>query len=165
MIFGRVGVVAAFDPASPKPWRVFDATVPRSQALYLSWTQCQPIYRRAAMTAHSAYYNQLLRNQFRTRYQIDSVLFRPDQHSWGYTFASDVWMVVTDWAPGGTIAVGDSTRFIDPRLTVVAEEEFEDQLYGVYRRPLLRLTRGRPPGLMAKIATAYAARQIVRVSS
>lgn len=162
MIFGRIGVVAAFDPTA---WRVFDATLPTNQALYLAWLQRQPIYRLAAMTAHSAYYNQFLRDEFRIRYHIDSVLFRPDQHSAGYTSSSDVWMAVTDWRPDGTITTGDSARFVDPRLTVLAEEEFEDQLYGVYRRPLLQLTTGRPPGLTAQIAAAYAARKIVRVSA
>ena len=164
MIFGRVGVVAEFDPSG---WKVFDATVPYNEALYLAWARPQPFFRRAVLTMHSAYYNQLLRNQFRTHFRIDCVLFPPDQQGLGYTAPSDVWMAVTDWDPWGNIADGSSGVFINPRLTVVAEEEFEDELYGLRRRALLKLTSSRPPGstLQATIAQAYVGGTIVRVGA
>jgi len=162
IIFGRVGIVAQYDPAD---WRIFDARQPLQQALYVAWLQCQPIYRHVAMSAHSTFYNQLLRGQFRRRYHIDAILFHPDQHSRTYTTQADVWMAITDWTARGGIATGDSFRFIDPRLTVVAEEEFEDQLYGLYRVPLLQMSLTRPAGLGPLIARTYTRRQVVRIGS
>jgi hypothetical protein len=51
-VFGRVGVVAKFDPAG---WRVFDATTDQHQSYYLQWASRQPLFRRATLTALSPY--------------------------------------------------------------------------------------------------------------
>lgn len=154
----------AFDPSG---WRIFDATDSGNQQLYLSWLQVQPLYRRFALSAQSAYVSQLLRDQFRRKYHIDCVLFRPDQSNPRYTnTASDVWMAVTDWTPNDNIATGSSNRFTAARLTVVLEEEFEDRMGGIHRAGLLNLTSTRPAGnLSARLAQAYHTGQIVRISS
>ena len=68
-IFGRLGVVAQFNPSG---WRVFDALDPKNQNLYLSWTWRQPLWHRLSMlSAGSAYYNQRLRDRFRSHFEIE----------------------------------------------------------------------------------------------
>jgi hypothetical protein len=146
-IFGRIGVVARFNPAQ---WRTFDATVDHNQQLYLRWVQAQPLYRVLMMSAHPAYINQSLRDAFRLEYGIDCVLFRPDQSNPRYTrLGSDIWMAVTEWRTRSgdrRIATGQCSRFQDAKLTVVVEEEFEDRMGGIHREGLLKLNTPRPPG-------------------
>ncbi len=164
-IFGRVGVVASFDPAG---WRVFDATETRNQDLYLQWLRRQPLFRMSVLTMHSALSNHFLRNDFRERFEIDCVLFEPDQSNPVYTRRGDVWMAVADFSgPSGgrRIKTGASARFEDAKLTVLVEEEFEDRLHGVVRGGLLELSSGLPDPAQAtaKIAEAHATDKIVRV--
>ncbi|MGO8893796.1 MAG: hypothetical protein ACLP8X_09130 [Streptosporangiaceae bacterium] len=165
-IFGRVGVIAGFNPDN---WRrTFDATIVANQKLYMSWLQAQPLYRRFVLTAQSAYISQMLRDKFRLRYGIDCVLFRPDQSNPRYTkTVSDVWMAVTDWRqpPAHGIATGFSDRFMDARLTVVVEEEFEDRMGGIHRAGLLNLASTRPADLANEFRQAYYAGRIVRIGS
>ena len=153
-IFGRVGVVAGYDPTG---WRVFDATTTANQNLYLRWAGFQPMARLAALTTSSAHYNQQLRNLFRIRFDIDCVLFPPDQINAVYTDPADVWMNVTDWTPARGIASGKSGRFSDPRIAVLADDEFEDILGGTQRKALLAFTTTRPAALTtaATIANNY----------
>jgi hypothetical protein len=155
-IFARVGVVAKFDP---RGWRVFDATTTHNQDLYLSWVSQQLLARQAALTAQSAWYNQLMRDQFRVAFDIDCVLFPPDQTNAIYTRPADIWMNVTDWTPGGMIATGGSTRFTDPRIVVIVDDEFYDDLGGTVRRAMLGFTSTKPPNAATAkiIATKYAA--------
>ena len=155
-IFARVGVVAKFDP---RGWRVFDATTAHNQDLYLSWASQQLLARQAALTAQSAWYNQLMRDQFRVAFDIDCVLFPPDQTNAIYTRPADIWMNVTDWAAGGAIATGGSARFTDLRIVVIVDDEFYDDLGGTVRQAMLGFTSAKPPnGSTAKsIATKYAA--------
>jgi hypothetical protein len=148
-IFGRAGIVAAFnpDPSHPDPprsWKTFDTTNPANEQLYLRWLQTRLLYRSFALTAHSGYISQMLRDAFRRNYEIDCVLFRPDQSNPHYTrIRSDVWMAVTEWhkTPAGRniIVGGFSSRFRDARLTVLIEEEFQDQRGGIHRAGLLNL--------------------------
>jgi hypothetical protein len=171
-IFGRVGIVAGFNPYyRHREWRTFDATVADNERLYLRWLQTRPLYRRFAVTAHSGYIAQMLRDAFRRNYEIDCVLFRPDQSNPRYTkIQSDVWMAVTDWQPmpGGrkAIAMGHSEQFIEPRITVLIEEEFKDQMGGIHRTGLLNLTAAPfDPDLADKIFHAYNKGEIVRIQS
>jgi hypothetical protein len=131
-IFGRLGVVAQFDPSG---WRVFDEADRKNQNLYLSWTWRQPLYPRLSMlTKGSAFYNQELRNRFRSQFEIDCVLFPPDQINKGYTKLTDVWMCVTDWETRYKIADKLSSRFTMPKACVLADEEFVDVDEGVERK-------------------------------
>jgi hypothetical protein len=168
-IFGRVGVVAR--PDGFRTWRTFDARDPAKAELYLRWLQQQARYRDIMLSAHSAYLSQLYRDAFRLRYEIDCVLFRPDQSNRHYTRVhSDVWMAVTDWnRPAGkppSIASEWSERFLDARLTVVLEEEFTDTMGGMHRAALLNLG-SRPPmdRLAEEIWDAYHRGDVVRVQS
>jgi hypothetical protein len=162
-IFGRAGVICRFDPSG---WRTFDTTVKGNEDLYVRWLQAQVLYRRLLLTAQSAYISQLLRNEFRRKYHIDCVLFRPDQANPRYTSVkNDVWMAVTDWI-GQDIAMRDSQQFLDAQLTVVLEEEFDDQMGGIHRAALLNLASARPPGDLADLfRQAYFAGAIVRIPS
>jgi hypothetical protein len=155
-IFARIGVVAKFDPDG---WHIFDATSAQNQDHYLSWASHQILARRAALTAQSSYYNQLLRDQFRIAFNIDCVLFPPDQTNVAYTGPKDIWMNVTDWTPEQTIATGNSTRFSDSRIVVIVDEEFFDDLGGTVRQARLGFTTAKPPNAATArdIATRYAA--------
>jgi hypothetical protein len=132
-IFGRLGVVAQFDPSG---WRVFDATDLKNQNLYLSWTWRQALWHRLSMlTAGSAFYNQELRNRFRSHFEVDCVLFPPDQVNTQYTKSTDVWMCVTDWEARNTIRMDNkgSSKFTMLKSCVLADEEFYDVSGGIER--------------------------------
>jgi hypothetical protein len=168
-IFGRIGVVAKFDPTG---WRVFDATDAQNQDHYLSWAAQQPLGRQAALTAQSAYYSHELRNLFRTVFDIDCVLFPPDQTNAAYTDPADVWMNVTDWTrTSGTpsepsIAIGFSGLFTDPRIAVLVDDEFDDDVGGTVRKAMLAFTGARPPNAATAraIASSYStASSFVRI--
>jgi hypothetical protein len=155
-IFGRAGIVCEYDP---KGWHIFDATIPDNRQLYLRWMQAQQLYEQFALSAQSAYLSQFLRNSFRQNYEIDCVLFHPDQSHPRYTKPkSDIWMAVTDWTngPGSRIARGKSKLFKEPRLTVVIEEEFEDRRGGIHRAGRFNLASALPGGnLSDRFAQAY----------
>jgi len=154
-IFGRVGIVARFDPSR---WRVFDATTVANQQLYIGWIGMQPLHGALTLTMHSQLANQYLRDLFRKRYEIDCVLFRPDQFNAIYTDpAADVWMNVTDWTATGDIAVGDSARFTAPRFTVLLDEEFSPDQHDIERITLIGPIGPRQTNaqIMRAVATAY----------
>jgi hypothetical protein len=166
-IYGRIGVVAEFNPSD---WQVLDATDSRVQALYLDWIRFQPLYRVLALTMHSSLANQFLRDLFRTMYDIDCVLFRPDQRNLVYTGATDVWMNVTDWTGPPRQREIDSTysqRLANPRLTVLAEEEFESICHDVGRNALIGPLTPRQANatLQQQIAAAYASGNPVRLQA
>lgn len=123
VLYGRLGIVAEFDPTH---WRIFDATRRASRVAYTKWVRQQPAFRDLLMTAHSTAANHDLRNTFRTDFRIDCVLFRPDQEADLYAdLASDVWMLVTDWTPSARIDTTFSTRLVRPRFTILIDEEFD----------------------------------------
>jgi hypothetical protein len=133
-IFGRLGVVAQFNPSG---WKVFDAVDPKNQDLYLSWTWRQPLFRHrlSMLTKGSAFYNQELRNRFRSHFNIDCVLFPPDQINRDYTKLTDVWMCVTDWkSPSVIMKEGLSSKFTVAKVCALADEEFYDVDEGIKRK-------------------------------
>jgi hypothetical protein len=161
-IFGRVGVVARFRPAG---WRVFDATLPLSQELYMQWVYSQPRRRQLMLTAHSQVANQFLRNLFRTTFHIDCVLFNPDQRNRFYTDHTDVWMAVSDWSQDELVRTGGSTRFQEPRMVVIVEEEFEPGANDIRRTTLIGPRSPRTPNAAATTAIrrAYAGFDVVHL--
>jgi hypothetical protein len=163
-IFGRVGVVARYDPSS---WRVFDATDSWAQQLYVDWIRTQPHYGQLVLTLHSQLANKKLRDSFRERFRIDCVLFHPDQLNLDYTDSADVWMNVTDWLSPGTLETGMSARLTDARFTVLVEEEFEPDEHDVMRSTLIGPLTPRMPNttLASAIAGAYAAGTLVKLSA
>lgn len=163
-IFGRIGVVAQFDPAG---WRVFDATRPQARLLYLSWLQFQPLYQVLALTLHSQLANQYLRDLFRATFHIDCVLFHPDQFNPDYTRLSDVWMNVTDWAPTGEILNSFSDRLMNPRAAIIVEEEFEPTPSDIGRKALIGPLSPKPSNIAVQkaIASAYQSGKLLRLTA
>jgi hypothetical protein len=123
VLYGRIGLVTPFDP---RGWRVFDATRPSARAAYLRWARAQPIFPDLVLTVHSTTTNHTLRNEFRRRFRIDCVLFRPDQEAELHTDRSGhVWMLVTDWTSDREIDGTFSSRLDAARFTVLVDDEFD----------------------------------------
>ncbi len=165
-IYGRVGVVSRFDPSD---WTAFDARDPANAELYLEWLHTQINYREAVLTVHSNYWLHQLRNLFREQFEIDVVLFQPDEKDAGgeYTDAQHTWMAVSDWQRRQVLSREDySTRFQDVLLTILIEEEFEADKPALTRSPHFRLS-GRPPAppTPADVRNAYQTKTFVRVES
>lgn len=135
-LYGRIGLVCEFDPTD---WRIFDATRPAARAAYVRWVQAQPAFSDLVLTVHATHANHVMRNKFREDFEIDCVLFNPDQEAELHTDpAQDVWMAVTDWTPAKTIASDMSTRFADARFTVLLDEDFALEEAGL---PIHRASR------------------------
>lgn len=121
-LYGRIGLVTSLDPTG---WRVFDATKPHAQAAYVNWARGQPAFSELLLTVHSTLANQALRNKFRRAFDIDCVLFHPDQEAEIHTDrAQHVWMAVTDWTKDREIDATFSKRLMDARFTVLLDEDF-----------------------------------------
>lgn len=136
-IYGRCGVVA--EVPSTSGWRIFDATDPSTADLYVRWAQQQPIYPMLTLTAHANWANHLLRNLFKSRFEIDVVVFPPDEFHVRYTSRkSDRWLAISEWSASGRLASGGvATRVVEPRLTVILAEEFEPTRSGIRRKALI----------------------------
>jgi hypothetical protein len=163
-IYGRAGVVARFDPAG---WRAFDARVAANRSLYLRWLQAQIVYPDALLTVHTDYFLHGLRNLFREQFQLDVVLFHPDEsdrHNW-YTKPTDTWLAVSEWTPTYRLRTGPSSRFLDPRLTVLIEEEFAVDKPALTRSPHLTLSSFVPAHWITRhmVGHAYRAGAVLRV--
>jgi uncharacterized membrane protein YdjX (TVP38/TMEM64 family) len=189
-IYGRVGLVAQLDPEAT--WKVFDARDEANVKLYLEWLQRQPTYPTAATTFDTSHWLHGLRNDFRTTFNIDVVLCKPDEEDadkW-YPVPTDTWLCVSDFDKDDTkpvtddtkpdesakLASGYSKRFCDVRLVVVGEEEFVIPINpnGPPRPPAPPEPRvaqlaisAQPPAApqMLVIADAYWQGKIVRVQS
>jgi hypothetical protein len=126
VLYGRVGLVTDFDPST---WRIFDATVPAARSAYLRWAQSQASFPDLVFTVHSTSANHTLRNKFRRDFDIDCVLFHPDQEAEVHTDRSrHVWMLVTDWTfkkKKKEIEQGFSRRLSNARFAVLIDEEFD----------------------------------------
>jgi hypothetical protein len=135
-LYGRIGLVAEFDPTE---WKVFDATTPSGRSAYIQWARTQPTYFDLLLTVHSTQANHFLRNHFRETFNVDCVLFHPDQEADLHTDkADDVWMAVTDWTPEGNIDTRLSGRLANARFTVLLDEDFQLQDEGLPIRVGLR---------------------------
>ncbi|MFD5836196.1 hypothetical protein ACFWHV_21890 [Streptomyces collinus] len=166
-IYGRVGVVSWFDPSG---WKAFDARDPAKADLYLRWLHAQPDYPEAVLTVHSNYWLHQFRNLFREQFEIDVVLFHPDEKDAGgwYTYPRHTWMAVSDWQSRHVLSRADySTRFQDVWLTIVIEEEFTPDTPALTRTPHFMLGPRPPAPLLAPadVRTAYRNRTFVRVES
>ncbi|SOB81374.1 hypothetical protein [Streptomyces sp. 1331.2] len=162
-IFGRVGVVAGFDP---EYWLVYDATERLPQELYMAWVGFQPRRNQLLLTCHSQLANQFMRNLFRTAFQIDCVLFRPDQRNRWYSGPNDVWMAVSDWDGNRELVKeGGSSCFSHERIAVIVEEEFKEVHHDLRRNALIGPISRREPDrdLMLKIRGAYARGEYVHL--
>jgi hypothetical protein len=93
-VFGRVGVVSSFDPTH---WKVLDTTTSDGKRAFLTWFSHQPEAVQSHLTMHGGILNGKLKAAFRHEFEIDCILFSPDQINNEYTHRDDVWMAVTDW--------------------------------------------------------------------
>lgn len=136
-IYGRCGVVAQL--SSIAGWRLFNATDPAAADLYVQWVQFQPMFSMLTLTTHSQLANQLLRNAFRTRFEIDVVVFHPDEMNWRYTQRkTDRWLAVSEWTSDKRLVTsGIAKRARSPKLCVVLAEEFEPTKSGIRRRSFI----------------------------
>ena len=136
-IYGRCGIVSRLpDTAS---WRIFDATDPAAAQLYVQWASRQPLFTMLTLTAHANWANHLLRTLFKTRFQIDIVVFPPDELHNHYTNrATDRWLAVSEWTPARKLTSGVNASWpIAPRLTVILAEEFQTTTSGIRRKALI----------------------------
>jgi hypothetical protein len=121
-LYGRIGLVAPFDP---KGWRIFDATDPYCRMLYVKWVESQPAFEELITTVHSTIANHTFRDQFRRDFEIDCVLFHPDQEAEYYTdLQQHIWLAVTDWKSKGVIETDMSLRFDKAKFSVLIDEDF-----------------------------------------
>ena len=136
-IYGRCGIVAELPDTTA--WRIFDATAPHVANLYVQWAQWQPMYSMLTLTAHANWANHLLRSLFKARFQVDVVVFAPDEFHARYTDrVHDRWLAISEWSAAGKLASGvTATRAIHPRLTVILAEEFEMKTSGIRRQALI----------------------------
>jgi hypothetical protein len=103
------------------------------------------MYADLLLTVHSTQANHQLRNQFREQFQIDCVLFHPDQEAESHTDrVHHVWMAVSDWTPAGFLDNSMSQRLCNARFTVLLDEDFLLQDQGlpiqVAERQIERIT-------------------------
>ncbi|MEU7601109.1 hypothetical protein [Streptomyces sp. NPDC041003] len=165
-IYGRVGVVSRFDPSG---WKAFDARDQANEQLYLRWLHTQPDYSQAVLTVHSDYWLHQFRNLFREQFEIDVVLFHPDEKDAGgwYTDPQHTWMAVSDWQSRQVLSRADySTRFEDVWLTILIEEEFTPDTPALTRTPHFTLSGGPPAPLPpVDVRDAYRNKTVVRVES
>lgn len=166
-IYGRVGILARIN--DPTNWICFDARIPANEALYLHWLHAQADYPEAVLTVHSDHWLHQLRNLFREQFQIDVVLFRPDEADlpgW-YTRPTDTWLAVSDWTSTGSLTSGYSGRFSDARLTILIEDEFVADDPALTRSPQLAVSGKAPASasLPTDARTAYARGGVCRVES
>ena len=135
-IYGRCGVVAELPCTAG--WRIFDAERRHTAELYVQWVQRQPIYPMLTLTAHANWANHLLRKLFKERFEIDVVVFLPDEFNINYTNRqTDRWLAISEWsAPGRLASAAAASRAISPRLTVILAEEFEPTRSGSDARRL-----------------------------
>jgi hypothetical protein len=141
MMYGDIGVVGRVDFST---MRVFNATDSNGIKYYQYWIQHhERLYTRLTTTIHSASANQELRNNFRTRFQIDAVCFRPDEECSGYALPDDVWLALTHWNATGGACFGPTSVVKDIEWCAISTEAFEKEKLG-YRAALHPVqTRGR----------------------
>ncbi|MGA8593535.1 MAG: hypothetical protein WB676_02220 [Bryobacteraceae bacterium] len=124
MMYGEVGVVGSW---SAKHKRFFNAADPLGIDLYQRWIVTQrPSYLRLTTTVHANEANRTLRNDFRTRFQIDCVYFRPDETCLDYVDEiHDWWFAITHWDTSRSVGHGYSKEVTNLRWCVISPESFK----------------------------------------
>jgi len=128
-MYGRAAIVGLVDRKHLQ--KVYDAADPKGLVLYQHWIRFQvTLYRQLTTTIHADAANQQLRNIFRHAFEIDLVVFEPDETPAGYASASDRWYCLTDWpkAPPSQ-PFAPATRLHDCRFVGIVGEEFAQEKY------------------------------------
>jgi hypothetical protein len=128
MMYGDVAVVGRVAFGN---MQFFDATDPMGIRLYQRWIQFYDrLFTRLTTTVHSASANQELRNNFRTRFQIDVTCFRPDEECPGYALPTDEWLALTHWSPTRKVSSGKSAVVKDIEWCAIRTEAFQKKQLG-----------------------------------
>ena len=166
MIYGRVGVMGWIGQSDLA--RIYDASVARGSSLYEEWIQFKPaLFRLLTTTVHSQFANRRLRNAFRSAFNIDLVIFKPDEFNRAYVLpARDRWVVLSDFAVSNALAagtIGFSSKVRDCEVIAIGTEEFvlskngfvrQDQL-GPYLSPVAARAAGARPSLGTALTGVY----------
>ena len=128
MMYGDVAVIGKADFEN---MRVFDATEPHGILYYQQWIRHHTrLYRRLTTTIHADSANHELRNNFRTRFQIDCVCFRPDEECLGYASAADTWLALTKWGSTRKVCFGPTSSVKEIEWCAISTEAFEQERLG-----------------------------------
>lgn len=129
MMYGDVGVAGSVDADG---LRFFDAVDPAGLQMYQRWIQGQgPEYDLLTTTVHSDFANRQLRNDFRTRFQIDCVIFLPDEPCVHYTDPhNDRWLALTHWNAANAVGYGPSKVVRKLKWCFVSADTFERENLG-----------------------------------
>ena len=124
MMYGQVGVVGTYAISSA---RFFDADKPVGLDLYQKWITYQvALFRELTTTVHANSANRQLRNDFRTRFQIDCVLFKPDEPCADYVDGTvDWWLAISNWDITHIVAPGYSKAISNLKFVVIGPDSFE----------------------------------------
>jgi hypothetical protein len=161
MMYGHVGIVGTYPTAY---CRIFDADNSTGIRLYQEWiTHQTTAYRELTTTIHAPSANRDLRNAFRTRFQIDLIIFRPDEPCPDYVDpATDWWLAVTHWDAYRAVGHGYSRAIENLKWCVVTPDAFAalGKGYQAFLHATLSATRTYQRGtyttLSNDIAIAYA---------
>jgi hypothetical protein len=119
---------------------------------------------------HADLANRELRNEFRNRFKIDCVYFRPDEICSNYVDRSkDWWLAVTHWDSSGLVASGYSQIIEKIKWCVVRPESFQPATRGYDATLYTSLTASQTAGyvlghystLSSDIGNAYRNSQVV----
>lgn len=121
MMYGNIGVMGWIDANNIK---IYDACRPKGIELYQRWiSYTKGLYSYLTTTVHADWANRLLRNKFRKTFEIDIVIFHPDQYNMKYCDKKqDFWFLVSDWDPGRPAF---SKRIQECKPLVIVGEKFE----------------------------------------
>ena len=168
MMYGGVGIVGTIDV---RRFRFFDATDTKAIDLYQQWIgYLRPLFTQLTTTVHANHANQQLRNLFRGRFQIDCVIFPPDEPCAHYVDTNDVWLALTHWNPARQVAHGATAIVQNLRWCVIGTDTFD--LDGLGYRAVIhpKLSAGRTftrsgySTLAAELVKAYNARTEVIIT-
>jgi hypothetical protein len=138
MMYGDVGVVGSY---SVNDGRFFNAGDSLGVSLYQQWIAYQvDTYRDLTTTVHANLANRTLRNDFRTKFQIDCVYFRPDEECAEYVDAAkDWWLAITHWDAYRIVGSGFSTVIKNLKWCLVGPDSFTQEGRG-YKAALHKTT-------------------------
>jgi hypothetical protein len=168
MMYGEAGVVGIF--AVSRDTRFFDGADTQGISLYQRWIALQGRpYTELTTTVHSNLANQELRNEFRNRFKIDCVYFRPDEPCADYVDVNtDWWLAITSWDSTGLVSSGFSKAISDLKWCVVRPDSFQPDGRGfkaalhtsvTSRHPLYVI--GHYSSLVSDIKGAYSRNEVV----
>ena len=131
MMYGRAGILGYLEQREMP--RIYDAVDPRGIQFYQDWIYyLTNLYKQLTTTIHADVANRELRNLFRQHFDIDLVVFEPDERTQTYSSPDTRWYCVSDWdamTSGIPKAPPLSTRVKHCRFIAVVGEEFAREQY------------------------------------